>query len=107
MQRNADDGLSRTPLSDGGAGGQLVLVNSAKRTELTTESARRRNGVGGVSEQREGGSKAHKNRAGMAQKEILECAQISRSFTDWFQRSFVDSHIGCTCGNYTTTERIT
>ena len=49
----------------------------------------------------EGGSKAHKNRAGMAQKEILECAQISRSFTDWFQRSFVDSHIGCTCGNYT------
>ena len=41
MQRNADDGLSRTPLSEGGTGGQLVLVNSAKRTELTTESARR------------------------------------------------------------------
>ena len=111
MQRNADDGLSRTPLSDGGASGRTTCSRKLGQTDRINNRVSQTDGEGGVSEQREctseGGSKAHKNRAGMAQREILDCAQILRSFTDWFQRSFVDSHIGCTCGNYTTTERIT
>ena len=94
MQRNADDGLSRTPLSDGGAGGQLVLVNSAKRTELTTESARRTEN--GVSRGRREGVRHIKTElAWHKEKSWIAPAQIFRSFSYWFQRSsrLVDFHV--------------